>query len=90
MQDFADAILRDARSGRAPDRGDGRLWYGAAPWPQDPSDANLDAGLDAVLAETRPTAINLRWALDRCKAPLLPLPEGDRAAAALQLAHRDC
>jgi methylthioribose-1-phosphate isomerase len=39
------------------------------------------------LEKTRPTAINLRWALDRCRAALRPLPEGDRAAAALALAH---
>ena len=52
----------------------------------DPSDANLDAAW-AALNATRPTAINLRWALDRCLSALRPLEEADRAAAALQLAH---
>ncbi|MFK8029501.1 MAG: S-methyl-5-thioribose-1-phosphate isomerase [Gammaproteobacteria bacterium] len=39
------------------------------------------------LIKTRPTAVNLRWALDRCRNHLLPLAESDRAAAALALAH---
>jgi len=36
----------------------------------------------AMLSESRPTAINLRWALDRMLAALRNLPPGDRAAAA--------
>jgi methylthioribose-1-phosphate isomerase len=36
----------------------------------------------ATLAATRPTAINLRWALARMKAVLLPLPSEQRAHAA--------
>ncbi len=36
----------------------------------------------AMLNETRPTAINLRWALDRMVAALGNLPPADRAAAA--------
>jgi methylthioribose-1-phosphate isomerase len=35
-----------------------------------------------ALAETRPTAINLRWALDRMLARLRPLPPEQRVAAA--------
>ncbi len=53
---------------------------------RDASDAGLGAAYDALYA-TRPTAVNLRWALDRCRAALLPLPQADRAAAALALAH---
>ena len=53
---------------------------------RDPSDAALDRAWD-VLHETRPTAINLRWALDRCRTHLRPLADGDRAAAAMRLAH---
>ncbi|MBK0327974.1 S-methyl-5-thioribose-1-phosphate isomerase [Rhodobacteraceae bacterium F11138] len=53
---------------------------------RDPSDANLDATWEALNA-TRPTAINLRWALDRCRAHLAPLAPADRAEAAMQLAH---
>ena len=36
----------------------------------------------AMLNETRPTAINLRWALDRMVAALVNLPPAGRAAAA--------
>jgi methylthioribose-1-phosphate isomerase len=53
---------------------------------RDASDAALDAAWDRLHA-TRPTAINLRWALDRCRAALSPLPIADRADAALALAH---
>ena len=51
----------------------------------DASDSALDDHWQ-VLHETRPTAINLRWALDRMRAALAPLPAADRAAAALALA----
>ncbi len=47
----------------------------------DPSDAALDAAWDELHA-TRPTAINLRWALDDLRTLLEPLPEANRAAAA--------
>ena len=53
---------------------------------QDPSDAALDRTWD-LLHATRPTAINLRWALDRCRAALAPLAPSARADAALRLAH---
>ena len=45
------------------------------------TDAALD-GACQVLLGTRPTAINLRWALERMRHRLLPLPEGERAQAA--------
>jgi methylthioribose-1-phosphate isomerase len=48
---------------------------------EDASDARLSAAYDALHA-TRPTAINLRWALDEMMGALKPLPEGDRAEAA--------
>lgn len=47
----------------------------------DPSDASLDEAWEK-LHETRPTAINLRWALDAMRAHLKPLPENERAATA--------
>jgi len=47
----------------------------------DPSDAALAQAV-AVLAETRPTAINLRWALDRARRHLAEVAPADRAAAA--------
>ena len=56
---------------------------------EDPSDAKLDATWERLNA-TRPTAVNLRWALDLCRNTLRPLAERDRARAALDLAHRNC
>jgi methylthioribose-1-phosphate isomerase len=53
---------------------------------RDPSDANLDETW-SVLNATRPTAINLRWALDRCRTALRPLRPEARAEAAMRLAH---
>src|SRR6201992_751586 len=47
----------------------------------DPSDENLTATHD-MLAETRPTAINLRWALGRMRDALLNRPHAERAALA--------
>ena len=47
----------------------------------DPSDAGLARAYDLLLA-TRPTAINLRWALDDVRGQVAPLPQRERFAAA--------
>ncbi len=47
----------------------------------DPGDASLEAAFTRLNA-TRPTAINLRWALERVRAKVAPLPPGERAEAA--------
>jgi methylthioribose-1-phosphate isomerase len=47
----------------------------------DPGDAALDEACRTLLA-TRPTAVNLRWALDDMRATLAPLPPAGREAAA--------
>ncbi|WP_332674263.1 S-methyl-5-thioribose-1-phosphate isomerase, partial [Aromatoleum sp.] len=47
----------------------------------DRSDAQLDRAL-TTLAATRPTAVNLHWALARMDATLRPLPESARGDAA--------
>ena len=52
---------------------------------EDASDAGLDNAYK-VLYATRPTAVNLRWALDDLKTILAPLPEGKRKAAAYKRA----
>ena len=52
---------------------------------RDPSDANL-AAAHATLLATRPTAVNLRWALDRARTVLAPVPPDQRAARARGLA----
>jgi methylthioribose-1-phosphate isomerase len=48
---------------------------------EDPSDAAL-AEAAAVLMKTRPTAVNLRWALEALQARLAGLAPAERAAAA--------
>jgi methylthioribose-1-phosphate isomerase len=48
---------------------------------RDASDAGL-AKAHRALDATRPTAVNLRWALDRVRARVLPLQPGERADAA--------
>jgi hypothetical protein len=55
----------------------------------DATDAALAAAC-ATLAATRPTAINLRWALDRMRGALAPVAVGARAAAALVAAAQIC
>jgi methylthioribose-1-phosphate isomerase len=47
----------------------------------DPSDTALDQAHKTLMA-TRPTAINLKWALDAMRSMLRPLPPSGRAAAA--------
>jgi methylthioribose-1-phosphate isomerase len=55
----------------------------------DASDATL-RGAGAALLATRPTAINLRWAIDRMTAWLEALPPAKRAAEALARAAEIC
>jgi methylthioribose-1-phosphate isomerase len=52
---------------------------------EDPSDAGLERA-SATLLATRPTAVNLRWALNEIKQEVQPLATGERAAAALRKA----
>jgi len=47
----------------------------------DGSDAALDRAYNMLIA-TRPTAINLKWALEEMRSMLRPLPSPERAAAA--------
>jgi methylthioribose-1-phosphate isomerase len=56
---------------------------------EDGSDASLGATQTMLLA-TRPTAVNLRWALGEVAAAVGPLPVRDRAAAAFARADAIC
>jgi methylthioribose-1-phosphate isomerase len=85
LQDFADAIV-EMRVRGAPLIGATAAYGMALAAKLDPSDDNLDKAWE-YLDKTRPTAINLRWALNRCRNFLKPLPVGERPAAALKLAH---
>jgi methylthioribose-1-phosphate isomerase len=53
---------------------------------EDASDENLERAC-AALAATRPTAINLKWALDEMLAALRNRPRAERAEAALKRAN---
>jgi methylthioribose-1-phosphate isomerase len=55
----------------------------------DPSDAALESAYRMLLA-TRPTAVNLRWALDDVRAHVRGLATTERAAAAWQRAGAIC
>ena len=48
---------------------------------RDASDAGLSEAI-AMLAKQRPTAVNLRWALEEMRREVAPLPASARAAAA--------
>jgi methylthioribose-1-phosphate isomerase len=55
----------------------------------DPSDAGLAAAYE-TLHQTRPTAINLKWALDQMQAAVIQLPPAKRLAAAFARADELC
>ncbi len=56
---------------------------------EDPSDAALRAAAEALMA-TRPTAVNLRWAVEDMTERLAALPASERAAAAYERAAELC
>lgn len=85
LQGFASAI-KDMHVRGAPLIGATAAYGMALAMRQDPSDAALQQAWEA-LNQTRPTAINLRWALNRCRDLLLGLPLEQRGQAALSLAH---
>lgn len=86
--EFATAI-RDMWVRGAPLIGATAAWGVAVQMADDPSDASLAETWD-ILHETRPTAINLRWALDEMRRVLAPLPPSARAAAAAKRAAEIC
>jgi len=52
------------------------------------ADANAEEHAVRDLLATRPTAVNLRWALDRVRSEVRGAPPGERAARALACAER--
>lgn len=83
--DFATAI-KDMWVRGAPLIGATAAWGMAKAVAVDPSDTCIDDTWD-TLNVTRPTAINLRWALDRMRSHLQPLSIDRRAQAARDLAE---
>jgi methylthioribose-1-phosphate isomerase len=88
VPDVAVAI-RDMWVRGAPLIGATAAWGLALAMDDDPSDAGLDAAY-ALLVATRPTAVNLRWALDEVAMRLRPLPPAERPAAARLIAAGIC
>ena len=84
MADAA-AAIRDMLVRGAPLIGATAAYAMALAMRENASDANLTRAYD-VLHETRPTAINLKWALDEMVRALKPLPSAEREAAAYQRA----
>ena len=88
LEDFATAI-RDMWVRGAPLIGATAAYGVAVQMARNPTDASLDEAWNR-LHSTRPTAINLRWALERCHTRLAPLSETERPAAAMRLAQELC
>jgi methylthioribose-1-phosphate isomerase len=80
LEDAADAIRSMLVRG-APLIGAAAAYGIALAMRADGSDAALDRAYDTLI-ETRPTAINLKWALDEMRGVLRPLPPSARVQAA--------
>lgn len=88
LDDAAEAI-RTMRVRGAPLIGATAAYGVALAMASDPGDSNLKRALESLL-ETRPTAVNLRWALDKVATALGPLAGSERREAAYALASGIC
>jgi methylthioribose-1-phosphate isomerase len=87
--DDAAAAIRTMRVRGAPLIGASAAYGVCLGLREDPSDRGLAAAVER-LAATRPTAVNLRWALDEVAAVVSELAPEDRAAAAFLRAAAIC
>ncbi len=87
--DDAAAAIRDMQVRGAPLIGATAAYGMALAIKDDASDVGLENAYE-VLFETRPTAVNLRWALDDLKALLTPLAPDRRQDAAYKRAAEIC
>ena len=88
VEDAATAI-RDMLVRGAPLLGATAAYGVALAMREDPSDDALDRAYETLHA-TRPTAINLKWALDGMRATLRNRPHGERVALAYRRAAEIC
>jgi methylthioribose-1-phosphate isomerase len=88
VEDAAEAI-RTMRVRGAPLIGATAAYGLALAVREDSSEETIEASRK-LLAATRPTAVNLRWALEEMTRELGPLPEHERADAAWACAARIC
>ena len=84
LKDFENAISDMAVRG-APLIGATAAFGIARQMLRDPSNKNLDFCWDKLI-QTRPTAINLKWALDRCRNHLLNITIEQRGTEAMKMA----
>ncbi len=91
LRELADAVeaIRAMRVRGAPLIGATAAYGVALQMRQSPSDASLKRAIEALLA-TRPTAVNLRWALDQMSRALADLPPAGRDARAYARASEIC
>lgn len=87
--DDAATAIRDMWVRGAPLIGATAAYGMALAMDEDPSDENLGVAAEKLMA-TRPTAVNLRWAVDGMKALLAPLSPNARAQAAYIRAGEIC
>jgi len=85
----AEAAIRDMQVRGAPLIGAVAAYGVALALDVDAADPSLEDAADRLRA-TRPTAVNLGWALDRVVTSIRPLPPAERAVAAHALADRIC
>jgi methylthioribose-1-phosphate isomerase len=79
--DAAEQAIADMTVRGAPLIGAAGAYGMALAMREDPSDSNLDLA-GARVGEARPTAVNLRWAVERMRRRLQPLAPAERAEAA--------
>lgn len=87
--DAAATAIRDMWVRGAPLIGATAAYGMALAMQEDPSDENLSAAAEKLMA-TRPTAVNLRWAVDGMRALLQPLSPNARSQAAYIRAAEIC
>src|SRR5256885_7704528 len=83
--DDAARAIRDMQVRGAPLIGATAAYGVALAMLADPSDAGIDHAIE-TLAATRPTAVNLRWALAEMRRTLAERPTAERFAAAIERA----
>ena len=86
LQNFATAI-KDMWVRGAPLIGATAAYGVAIALEHDASNNGLKNAYDTLI-QTRPTAINLRWSLDRMETELAKIGESQRPAVAMEIAHR--
>jgi methylthioribose-1-phosphate isomerase len=85
----AAVAIRDMRVRGAPLIGATAAWGLVLAMEEDPSERGLEHAA-AMLLATRPTAVNLRWAVETMRATLAPLAPAARAGAARARAQAIC